>query len=177
MKNMKLVNALEDQLKDVRKKLSNTNESVLKIVDSYEDDITIYNEFAYESDKNYQRLSTMVGYYEGQIKGLEMAIELVNPLSNPFSKKNVKNLFNVDNDGISMNDFNTEIYRLNEINYQEMMINHMQYAIENKTSYKELMIKHRDDYDSKVLLMSEIDKNGLRPLMNELMNDYLNGGK
>ena len=168
--NTKLVNVLEDQLKDVRKKLSNTNESIMKIVDSYDNCDGYDVEFGYETDSDYQRLATMVGYYEGQIKGLEMAIELVNPLSNPFNDDvDMARVLNTP----TKQEFNNEIYRLNEISYQEMIINHIQFAIENQKSYKQLMIDSGGlDYDSKVLLMTEIDRCGLQPLMNELIRDY-----
>ena len=41
---------------------------------------------------------------------------------------------------------NTEIIRLNEINYRELCLNHYLYALENKTAYKNLMVDYLD-YD------------------------------
>tara|TARA_R100000773_G_scaffold25352_1_gene22154 strand:+ start:358 stop:597 length:240 start_codon:yes stop_codon:yes gene_type:complete len=72
---------------------------------------------------------------------------------------------------------NSEIFRLNEINYREMMINHMVFAIENQTTYKQLMIDGGGlDFDSKSLLMTEIKRNNLLSLMYELISDYYQGG-
>lgn len=62
---------------------------------------------------------------------------------------------------------NTEIIRLNEINYREMCLNHCVYALENKQAYKELMVK-TFDFDSKILICNEIKSLGLTEITNQL---------
>lgn len=71
------------------------------------------------------------------------------------------------------NNFNTRIFYLNEINYRELCLNHIQFALENKTSYKNLMINYLD-YDSKALICNEIKSLGLNNISNQLINTYYN---
>ena len=62
---------------------------------------------------------------------------------------------------------NTEILRLNEINYRELCLNHMVYALENKQAYKNLIVNYLD-YDGKILVCNEIKSLGLTEITNEL---------
>ncbi len=62
---------------------------------------------------------------------------------------------------------NTEIIRLNEINYRELCLNHYLYALENKTAYKNLIVDYLD-YDGKVLVSNEIKTLGLTEITNQL---------
>ena len=66
---------------------------------------------------------------------------------------------------------NRSILGLNSINYDEMILNHIMFGLENETSYKNLIIEN-SDYDSKILICSEIIELSLDNICNELINTF-----
>tara|TARA_R100000808_G_scaffold16233_1_gene36779 strand:+ start:752 stop:1003 length:252 start_codon:yes stop_codon:yes gene_type:complete len=66
---------------------------------------------------------------------------------------------------------NRSILGLNSINYDEMVLNHVMFGLENKKAYKDLIICNMD-YDSKILISNEIIELSLDNICNELINTF-----
>ena len=66
---------------------------------------------------------------------------------------------------------NEKIVDLNFINHKEMCLNHMVYALENATGYKELLFKFLGDSHKKVMTY-EIEWFGLQKIITGLIEDF-----
>ena len=74
MNSKEIISKMDDKTRSLRIELKNTNESIMKIVDSYDD---LEDRFPYESDEGYKSLRITQAYLEGQIKALEQSINLI----------------------------------------------------------------------------------------------------
>ena len=66
---------------------------------------------------------------------------------------------------------NEKIVDLNFINYKEMCLNHMVYALENATGYKELLFMFLG-YSHKIVMINEIEGLGLQKILTKIIKNF-----